>query len=128
MLAGNRGNPGTLTAAPQQRTPSALARDYLEKAALHCSGEDKTLARVNLALIRLHRADASPRQLLFIDAFLRAGLSPSALQNLLSKKRIAAVFAKYSADQPRVPAGNGLVSGRWTAGGEQGAGQTTRPS
>lgn len=53
-----------------------------------------------------------------IDAWVSA-----ALDEVRGMRRALAL--KYNPDQPRVPAGNGRESGRWTYGGEGGAAQTS---
>ncbi len=50
-----------------------------------------------------------------VARFLKPGTDPASVYPALARK--------YSANQPRVPAGSGLESGRWTDGNNGGVGR-----
>src|SRR5580658_1882480 len=63
------------------------------------------------------------RNMQLAHALLKAGL-PAARVRRLMRSKVAERLLKYSADQPRVPAGSGRTSGQWTSGA---AGQAAGP-
>lgn len=102
-----------------------IARDPCEAIlpAMRCwASGDRALAAIRLALARLPRlaSDRDAHTLFLAEAGLDAGLSPRALLAELGHAALAPLL-KDAADQPRVPAGSGRASGRWTsgAGGQQ---------
>jgi hypothetical protein len=64
------------------------------------------------------------RNMQLAHALLKAGL-PAARVRRLMRSKVAERLLKYSADQPRVPAGSGRTSGQWTSGA---AGQAAGPA
>ena len=79
----------------------------------------RTLAAIHLAHAALPRPDdptEAARRLFITDAFIKAGTNPLAiLQALgLDANYVGAVAKLYNELEPRVPAGNGILSGRWT--------------
>ena len=91
---------------------------HLEAAARYWERGDKALANLRLVFSRL------PRLRDFVDAArLRAaeylldhGMTPRELLHELEIDPSGLDLEKYDADQPRVPAGQGKESGRWTDG------------
>jgi hypothetical protein len=82
-----------------------------------CSGQ-KLLARFQLSLTGLPQIDERAAYRLFrAEQALEKGTRPSDLLMAVGFPEAARDLAKYSADQPRVPAGSGRESGRWTSGG-----------
>ena len=83
------------------------------------------LAATHLAMVGLGRL-AHPiddaRRLFFADTFMREGAAPQLVVDILHKLALerAAAQKDYSPDQPRVPAGSGEASGRWTRAGDGG--------
>jgi hypothetical protein len=57
------------------------------------------------------------RRLFITDAFIKAGTTPFAILRALGfdETYLEAVEKLYNPLEPRVPAGNGILSGRWTA-------------
>jgi hypothetical protein len=85
-------------------------------------------ADLHLALARLDRLEPpgeAARRLFMADGLMRGGVAPETIIEALAPADGAAL--KYSQDQPRVPAGSGRTSGRWTAGGGGGAGGGASP-
>ncbi len=78
---------------------------------------DRALALTHLALSRLAKLGhplEGARRLLLADALMSAGVTPEVIVTGLTEgDRTAVAAAKYSPDQPRVPAGN-LDGGQWT--------------
>ena len=66
---------------------------------------------------RLQNPEADARRLFLAEALLDAGMAPDELLKVVTTRPTGGDFAKYSPDQPRVPAGNGRPSGRWTSSG-----------
>jgi hypothetical protein len=110
-----------LLAAAHRRTPSASSLTHLRKAARRWNEGERDLATIHLALSgldRLRRPDADARRLFLADQLLRAGLAADALLGALDLGPAATgPLAKYSPEQPRVPAGSGRASGEWTSTG-----------
>jgi hypothetical protein len=67
-------------------------------------------------LARLQRPEADARRLFFADLLFDA----AAADQLAKAASEPGALAKYSPDQPRVAAGNGRISGRWTNAGDSG--------
>jgi len=78
---------------------------------------EKALAQLHLAFIGLPDVDECVAyRLLLAKKALEAGVSPEALIKAVGFNQTALDFEKYNRDQPRVPAGQGRESGRWTSG------------
>jgi hypothetical protein len=91
----------------------------IERAAKSWRDGDDCLAGIHLAHARLPQPDDSyqaARRLFMADGLMRAGTSPhDILQALdLDPSYVEAVEKLYNPLEPRVPAGNGIFSGRWT--------------
>jgi hypothetical protein len=98
-------------------SPSVLGN--IERAAKSWRDGDDTLAVVYLAqtdLPRLNDPDEAARRLFITDAFIKTGTDPlGILQALgLDPAYLETVAKFYNELEPRVPAGNGILSGRWT--------------
>jgi hypothetical protein len=78
----------------------------------------KASALVHLALSRTERLaepEADAKRLFLADALLSAGAAPAHILTALGVgASVPGALSKYSPDQPRVPAGNKRISGRWT--------------
>ncbi|RBP15880.1 hypothetical protein DFR50_107150 [Roseiarcus fermentans] len=102
-------------------SPSALA--YLRGAVRKRREGEIPLALTYLALAGLPPlADpaAALERLSKSDALMEAGVAPSAIVAALAPRHVDLARA-YNPDQPRVPAGNGEISGQWTSGDAGGA-------
>ena len=102
----------------QAIAPSVLGN--IERAAKSWRDGDDTLAAIHLAHAALPRpddADEAARRLFITDAFIEAGTSPPAILRALGldDSYLEAIEKLYNPLEPRVPAGNGILSGRWTA-------------
>lgn len=97
--------------------PSVLGN--IERAAKSWRDGDDCLAAIHLAHARLPQPDnpyEAARRLFITDAFITAGTSPFAiLRSLgLDDSYVEAIEKLYNPLEPRVPAGNGRISGQWT--------------
>ena len=91
----------------------------IERAAKSWRDGDDTAAVIHLAHAGLPRPDdpdEAARRLFVTDAFIKAGTSPiGILQALgLEASYVGTVAKLYNEFEPRVPPGNGILSGRWT--------------
>ena len=95
---------------------------HVGAAAEHWRRGDKALANLRLIFAGLpHLAEpADAHRLRAAEYLLDAGMSPGELMAELG------IVAKYSPDQPRVPAGSGRTGGQWT--GESGAEEAGSPA
>jgi hypothetical protein len=103
----------SLLAAAYCRPIAESAVDEIGRAGRSwCSGQ-KMLARFHLGLLGLPRIDERAVYHLFrAEKALEKGARPSDLMKALGFPEAARDLAKYSPDQPRVPAGSGRESGR----------------
>jgi hypothetical protein len=110
-----------LLAVAYGRPIADQAIGHVKAAAIRWSEGDKACAELHLALSRLARPDnpgEAARRLFMADGLMRAGIAPMTILEALDIEASAgATTAKYSPDQPRVPAGSGRASGEWTSGG-----------
>lgn len=107
-----------LAIAFRRRVPSRAFEQFMSAVESSRRG-DQALANLRLALAKLsHVPDAHdlPERIAMADTLLTGGMPPDELLAALSLDRNSeAGFEKFDPDQPRVPAGNGPESGRWTA-------------
>lgn len=91
---------------------------HVEAASDHWQQGDKALANLRLVFAGLPRlADpADAYRLRLAEHLLDEGLPPRTLLKELGLDPWALDLVKYAPDQPRVPAGSGRESGRWTDG------------
>jgi hypothetical protein len=90
----------------------------LRRAAEQWSRGDKCLAHIHLAFAGLPQIDEDcAARLALADEALRMGVTPRALFKALGLDSAALDALKFNPDQPRVPAGSGRESGRWTSDG-----------
>jgi hypothetical protein len=90
---------------------------------------DFHLASMHLALAglgRLHPARPAARRLFAVDCILEAGADPAAVLSALGLP-FETLRRRYNPDEPRVPAGNQRISGEWTSGYVQDAGEPGAP-
>ena len=107
-----------LLAAAYCRSPPLDLPAHLESAARFWKNGDKALANIRLAFARLPRLDDrdGAYRLFLAEKLLDEGLSPDALMKVMGLEPAPSGLAKYSSDQPRIPAGSGKNSGQWTSG------------
>ena len=77
-------------------------------------------ASLHLALARLPRLaqpEQAAKRLFMADHFMRAGVTPESILDVLTNGPATepAALKAYNPDQPRVPAGDGRPSGRWSS-------------
>ncbi|MGA8170104.1 MAG: RNase A-like domain-containing protein, partial [Methylocystis sp.] len=108
-----------LLAAAHGRPMSADLSRHVGEAFAHWRRGDRALANIRLAFAGIPQLDdyASAYRLFLAEELLDAGMSPAALMKGLGFEPTARGLAKYSPNQPRVPAGSGRESGRWGSGG-----------
>jgi hypothetical protein len=109
-----------LLAAAHDRYVLHRAIETIRRAGEIWQTGDKALAQIRLVYIGLPPIDESGAYRLDLSAgLLDKGFSPRLLLKELgfsSVLRELKTLEKYSPDQPRVPAGSGDESGRWTSG------------
>jgi hypothetical protein len=93
---------------------------HLKAASDHWQRGDKALANLRLVFANLPRLDdpLDACRLHVAEHLLDSGMLPSVLMRELGMDATAVDLAKYDPDQPRVLAGNGRESGRWTSDGD----------
>ena len=93
---------------------------HVKAAAARWNEGDQARAELHLALSRLSgltQPSEAARRLFMADGLMRAGITPMAILEALDFEAVAGdTMAKYSPNQPRVPAGSGRTSGEWTSG------------
>jgi hypothetical protein len=103
------GRPLDVSAATHVRHALAKAREG-----------DAPLALTHLALAGAGRLDDprdDARRLFIADGLMKGGVSPSTIVAALGAPLAPADLDRaYDPDQPRVPAGNGRLSGQWSSG------------
>jgi hypothetical protein len=107
-----------LLAATYGRTVPPEVFRHIEGASEQWRRGDKALANIRLAFARLPRLEtrADVYRLFHAEDLLERGVSPRALMLAFGFDATTADLAKYDANQPRVPAGNGKQSGEWGDG------------
>jgi hypothetical protein len=106
-----------LLAAAYGETLPRTAVAYLKGAFDKQSEGQTALAQTYLALAGLPPlADSieATWRLSAADGMMKAGIAPATIIEALAPKR-GALECAYNPDQPRVPAGNGVISGQWTS-------------
>lgn len=109
-----------LSVAAGRPVPAAEVLHHIEAASAHWRNGDKAVANLRLIFARL----PSPTDCAAVDRLARAevlldeGLPPARLMKALWPKRLADELRRYNRNEPRVPAGNGVESGRWTFAGD----------
>jgi hypothetical protein len=122
-----------LCAAQGKAIPPSVIGN-IKRAAKAWSEGDDCLAYIHLAHARLPTPvdlDESAHRLFIVDSFMKAGTRPCAVFEALrlSPQYIDAVEKAYNPAEPRVPAGSGRTSGRWTRdSGGDGSATNTRTS
>jgi len=94
-------------------------RAHARRALVKAREGDRALALTHLALAGVGRLDEpreDARRLFIADGLMKAGVAPATILAALSDAPPDAVDRAYNPDQPRVPAGYGRPSGRWTSG------------
>jgi hypothetical protein len=99
-----------------QIKPSALKS--IELAGKHWEQGEDCLALIHLALAGFAQAEdrrEAARRLFMADGLIKSGIPPEAiLQALNPAGADSDLLVRYLDTQPRVPAGSGAISGRWT--------------
>jgi hypothetical protein len=108
-----------LLTAAHLRRPTAQALTHLRKATECWRTGDDALAAMHLVLSqvdRLRQPDSDAHRLFLADGLLKNGADAGAIVDALESGGAAfdELRKRYNPDEPRVPAGNGLTSGRWT--------------
>ncbi|MGD1038073.1 MAG: hypothetical protein ABR878_13030 [Roseiarcus sp.] len=102
------------------RPLDASAATHVRRALARAREGDAPLALTHLALAgtgRLTEPRDDARRLFIADGLMKAGISPRMILAALGGAPAPADLDRaYDPDQPRVPAGNGRPSGRWTSG------------
>jgi hypothetical protein len=131
-MARDEGGGSTLTLDDEPRVMAPLATAYerpigarvvakIERAFELWNEGDKALAHIHLAHADLPSCSEERALRLFAaHELLNSGVTPEALLKAQGFDSAALAFLKYSPDQPRVPAGSGRESGRWTYHGAAG--------
>ncbi|HEY3797631.1 MAG TPA: hypothetical protein VGL58_04705 [Caulobacteraceae bacterium] len=121
-----------LLAAAHLGWPSLLGLAHLGKAAAAWRAGDEIRASMHLALSglsRLRNPRPDAQRLFLADQLIRRGIQPKAVAAALGLGfKFDRHFAKYSPDQPRVPAGSGRTSGEWTTNTGAGDGAPQNPA
>ena len=110
-----------LLTAAHRRPIEASGLRYLQRALKAKRDGDIALAHMHIALSRLGTLDRpreDARRMFVIEALIDDGVEPNAILKGFGADSAenGPVLDKYSPDQPRVPAGAGRASGRWTSG------------
>jgi hypothetical protein len=97
------------------------AFNYVRRALVKRAQGEVTVASMHLALSglpRLHEPKEDARRLFMADGLMKAGVAPRMIMQALEFDRapLDELERSYDPAQPRVPAGNGRPSGRWTSG------------
>jgi len=113
-----------LLTAAHLRRPTFTALRHLQRAAQCRRDGDDALASMHLVLSqidRLQQPEGDAHRLFLADSLLSAGVAAGAVIEAIEFGGAAPnpLRRRYNPDEPRVPAGNGLTSGRWTAGYEE---------
>lgn len=105
-----------LLAAAYERPATAVnAFEKLRRACELWNEGERALAQIYLVQANLPRCDEKGALRLFVvQELLEAGVMPTELVEAQGLN--SALLRIFNADQPRVPAGNGRESGRWTDG------------
>ncbi len=117
-LAANEARLKALLASAYGRPIGADAIRHIRRATQRWTEGDHRLAAVHLALTRLNRL-SQPRQaarrLFMAEVLMEAGARPDMIVSALGLAPTAPEQAAkfYNPNQPRVPAGNGRISGQW---------------
>jgi len=101
------------------RPLDASAATHVRRALAKAREGDRALALTHLALAGVGHLDdprEDARRLFIADELMKAGVPPATILAALGDAPPDALDRAYNPDQPRVPAGNGRPSGRWTAG------------
>jgi len=94
----------------------------IERACQSWNEGEKAIAHLHLAHTGLPPCDEDRALRLFAaNELLQDGISPTDLLKAQEFDTAPLALLKYSPDQPRVPAGNGRESGRWTSEGGGGS-------
>jgi len=102
------------------RLLDASAATHVRRALAKAREGDRALALTHLALAGVGHLDdprEDARRLFIADGLMNAGVPPATILAALGETPPPdALDRAYNPDQPRVPAGNGRPSGRWTSG------------
>ncbi len=105
----------TLLSIAVGRAVSPMVLGKLRRASKLGQSGDKSLAAIHLAQSDLSKLDKEGAYRLSLAAQLMdAGVAPGELARELGLPPAQPWISKYDENQPRVPAGNGRESGRWT--------------
>ncbi len=111
----------SLLSVAYRRRISTYEINHLQRALRHWRGGDAGMAELHLALSRLGRLarpQADARRLYVAEALLKRCVASSALLGTVERTLATApdFHRLYNPNENRIPAGEGLGSGEWTAG------------
>jgi len=106
----------TLSILYQKALPADLLR-RISRAAERWEEGEPALAHLELAYLGLSKIETMDDawRLFCADSLLADGAEPHVLMQALGLDTRQLDLLKYNREQPRVPAGNGIESGRWTS-------------
>jgi hypothetical protein len=116
-----------------QKPVSVAALKCIKRASAQWAKGAKALAHLELAYAGLPKFESKDEayQLFCADSLIADGVSPHWLMRsvCLDTRELDLLKYGYDPGQPRVPAGSGIESGRWTSGGSGGstAGTPSKP-
>ncbi len=104
-----------LLATAYARPVEACVAAKLRRACERWTEGEKALAHIHFAHAGVPPCGPDQALRLFVaDELIEAGVTPETLLKAQGFDPASLALSKYSADQPRVPAGSGRESGRWT--------------
>jgi len=112
-----------------QKPLSANLLKRISRAAERWAEGEQVLAHLELAYSGLPKIETMDEawRLFCADGLLADGAEPHILMRALGLETSQLDLLKHNRDQPRVPAGNGRESGRWTSGGAGGSSAVAHP-
>ena len=113
----DRGRLLTLLSVAAERPVEAEAvMPAIEAAARYWQRGDKALANLRLVFSPLPRPadEAVVRRLSLASRALSNGMAPATLLRAAWSRNFRGLTLRYDPDQPRIPGGHGIESGRWT--------------
>lgn len=114
---GDEERAATLLAVAFGDAPPEAIAEPLQRVAKHWRSGHKCLAAIHLAQSRLPEIDLDAAYRLSLAAeLIDAGVTPLWLAEELGVSPVQLDISKYDENQPRLPAGSGRASGRWTSG------------
>ncbi|MGA9488122.1 MAG: hypothetical protein WBV25_13780 [Methylocella sp.] len=105
-----------LLATAYERPVDPYVLIKMQRACELWNADERALAHIHLAYANLPHCDEERALRLFAaDELIGSGVAPA---TLMKAQGLDPAFIKFNSDQPRVPAGSGRESGRWTSNGD----------